>query len=143
MQELKDTLRATVRLSFDGRVYKQYRGPRARERFDNEVRVLRHLESRNCDFVPRLLEAEPEKLQIVTTSCGTRIQNLGERKRKALFDELRRHGVEHDDPDMRNVTYRNSDGRFCIVDFEFATLVDEDGTETGGLRQTDGGRLDG
>jgi len=24
---------------------------------------------------------------------------------------------------MRNVTYRNSDGRFCVIDFEFATLL--------------------
>jgi protein phosphatase len=26
---------------------------------------------------------------------------------------------------MRNVTYRQSDGRFCVIDFEFATLLDE------------------
>jgi hypothetical protein len=26
---------------------------------------------------------------------------------------------------MRNITYRAADGRFCIIDFEFATLIDE------------------
>jgi hypothetical protein len=26
---------------------------------------------------------------------------------------------------MRNVTYRQSDGRFCLIDFEFATLLPE------------------
>jgi hypothetical protein len=31
--------------------------------------------------------------------------------------------VRHDDPDVRNVTYRFSDGRFCVIDFEFATLL--------------------
>jgi len=24
---------------------------------------------------------------------------------------------------MRNVTYRQTDGRFCIIDFEFATIL--------------------
>ena len=44
MQQVKDTLRATVRIGYDGKVYKTFRGPMAEERFANEVRVLRHLE---------------------------------------------------------------------------------------------------
>jgi protein phosphatase len=40
-----------------------------------------------------------------------------------LFAELEKFGVRHDDPDVRNVTYRQSDGRFCVIDFEFATLL--------------------
>ena len=43
MPVVKDTLRATVRVGYDGRVYKQFRGPKAAERFANEVAVLRHL----------------------------------------------------------------------------------------------------
>jgi len=35
--------------------------------------------------------------------------------------------VRHDDPDMRNVTYRAADGRFCVIDFEFATILPEAG----------------
>jgi hypothetical protein len=27
---------------------------------------------------------------------------------------------------MRNVTYRQSDGRFCVIDFEFATILESD-----------------
>jgi len=57
MLKVKDTLRATVHLGYDGRVFKAYHGSNAAERFDNEVRVLRHLEERGCSFVPRLLEA--------------------------------------------------------------------------------------
>ena len=45
MNEVKDTLRAKVRIGYDGRVHKTFRGPKAEERFANEVRVLRHLES--------------------------------------------------------------------------------------------------
>jgi hypothetical protein len=123
MHEVKDTLRATVRISFDGTVYKTFRGPKAQERFENEVRVLRYLEERNCPFVPRLVKTYPDRLQIVTTSCGTRIQHLDEERTKELFAELETFGVRHDDPEMRNVTYRQSDGRFCIVDFEFAEIL--------------------
>ena len=39
MLQVKDTLRATVHLGFDGRVFKTYHGPDAPERFANEVRV--------------------------------------------------------------------------------------------------------
>lgn len=125
MLKVKDTMRATVHLSFDGRVVKVYHGPKAEERFDNEVRVLRHLEARQCPFVPRLLEADRDKLRIVTTSCGSRVQHLDEPRTKELFAELEKYGVQHDDPDIRNVTYRFSDGRFCLIDFEFATILPE------------------
>ena len=125
MLKVKDTLRATVHLSFDGRVVKVYHGPKAQERFDNEVRVLRHLEARGCNFVPRLLEADREKLRIVTTNCGTRVERLDDARLKELFDELEKFGVRHDDVDIRNVTYRFSDGRFCLIDFEFATILPE------------------
>jgi hypothetical protein len=43
---------------------------------------------------------------------------------KELFDELETYGVRHDDAFLRNVTYRATDGRFCLIDFEFATILD-------------------
>lgn len=125
MLKVKDTLRATVHLSFDGRVFKVYHGPNAMERFDNEVRILKHLETVGCNFVPRLLEADREKLRIVTTNCGGRVERLDEKRTQELFAELEKFGVRHDDPDIRNVTYRFSDGRFCLIDFEFATILPE------------------
>ena len=87
MEQVKDTLRALVRIGYDGRVYKTFRGPKAEERFANEVRVLRHLEERGCSFVPRLLEAIPEQLQIITTNCGNRVEHLDEERVRALGDE--------------------------------------------------------
>src|ERR1700733_12891529 len=123
MLKVKDTLRATVHLSFDGRVFKTYHGPNARERFENETRVLKFLGTRGCNFVPRLLEADENKLQIVTTNCGSRVERIDEQKAKELFLELEKFGVRHDDPDPRNITYRFSDGRFCLIDFEFATIL--------------------
>jgi tRNA A-37 threonylcarbamoyl transferase component Bud32 len=129
MLKVKDTLRATVHLSFDGRVYKTYHGPKAQERFENEVRVLRHLETRGCNFVPRLLEADEKNLRIVTTNCGSRVEHIDGERAKKLFAELEKFGVRHDDADPRNITYRFSDGRFCLIDFEFATILPESKTE--------------
>lgn len=127
MHDIKDTARATVRIGYDGRVHKTFRGHFARERFDHEVRVLRYLETRGCDFVPRILEAEPEQLKMVTTNCGQRVDQLAPARQIELFAELENFGVRHEDRELRNITYRISDGRFCVIDFEFATILD-DGT---------------
>ena len=124
MQEVKDTVRALVRIGYDGRVHKMFRGHRARERFEHEVRVLRHLEAKGCDFVPRLLEVMPEELKIVTTNCGRLVEQLAPVRQLALFAELEKYGVRHEDRELRNITYRVTDGQFCVIDFEFATLLD-------------------
>jgi len=125
MLQAKDTLRATVYLTYDGRVLKTYHGPDAQTRFQNEIRVLRHLEERGCNFVPKLLEADARLPRIVTTSCGQRVEHLDAERARELFAELEHYGVRHDDPEMRNVTYRQSDGRFCVIDFELATILPE------------------
>lgn len=127
MLKVKDTLRATVNLTFDGRVIKAYHGPDAESRFDTEVRVLKYLEDRGCPFVPRLLEADRDRLRIITNNCGQRVQHLDDQRLREIFAELEKYGVRHDDADMRNITYRQSDGRFCVIDFEFATILSADG----------------
>jgi hypothetical protein len=123
VNQVKDTLRATVRIGFDGRVHKQFRGPKAEERFANEVKVLQYLEKRACPFVPRLIEHDPETLRMVTSNCGMRVDHLDQERLKELFAELEKYGVRHDDAEIRNVTYRQADGRFCLIDFEFATIL--------------------
>jgi len=135
MHEMKDTPRALVRISYDGRVHKTFRGHLARERFEQEVRVLRHLEKAGCPFVPRLLEAFPEELKIITTNCGTRVDQVNPERQRELFAELEPYGVRHEDRELRNITYRASDGRFCVIDFEFATLLGS-GPEAKSLKPT-------
>ncbi len=115
-----------VHIGFDGRVHKVFRGPKASERFATEVRVLRYLEESECNFVPRLLHADPEGLKIITTNCGNKVDLLSDSRVAEIFGELKSYGVRHDDPFLRNVTYRPTDGRFCIIDFEFATILDEE-----------------
>ena len=124
MHDIKDTLRALVRIAYDGRVYKTFRGPHAAQRFATETAVLRHLEARACPFVPRLLEADPGALRIVTTNCGSRVEHLDDARAREIFAELLPYGVRHDDAEVRNITYRQRDGRFCVIDFEFATILD-------------------
>lgn len=127
MHEVKDTARALVRIGYDGRVHKTFRGHLARERFAHEVRVLKQLEERGCTFVPRLLEVDEAALKIVTTNCGTRVDQLNPERQQEIFAELESYGVRHEDRELRNITYRISDGRFCVIDFEFATLLEAGG----------------
>jgi tRNA A-37 threonylcarbamoyl transferase component Bud32 len=138
MHEMKDTPRAKVQIGYDGRVHKTFRGQRAKERFEHEVRVLRYLAQRGCGFVPRLLELEPQKLKIVTTNCGRRVDHVNAERQKELFAELEQFGVRHEDQDLRNITYRVSDGRFCIIDFEFATILDDGTGREISLKPSDG-----
>ncbi len=123
MLKVKDTLRSTVNLTFDGRVIKSYHGKDAHRRFSNEVFMLRHLEAGGCPFVPRLLEWDEKTLRIVTTNCGSRVEHLDPDRQQEVFDQLERFGVRHEDQDLRNITYRPSDGQFCVIDFEFASLL--------------------
>lgn len=125
MQEIKDTRRALVRIAFDGKVHKTFRGHQALERFENETRVLRYLEEKKCPFVPVLIESDPEAMSIVTSNCGKRVEQISPEKLKSLFEELESFGVRHEDRDMRNVTYSQALGRFCIIDFEFASILDD------------------
>lgn len=133
MQEIKDTQRAVVRIGYDGRVHKTYRGQLARKRFENEVKVLKYLEEKGCDFVPRILEFDAERLYLVTTNCGHVVEKISGEKATSLFKKLESFGVKHDDAFQRNITYDGRKGCFCVIDFEFATIL-----ETGeGLRLED------
>jgi tRNA A-37 threonylcarbamoyl transferase component Bud32 len=124
MREVKDTKRAEVRIGYDGRVHKRYRGSLAKERYENEVRILQFLEAKGCTFVPRLLHAEPEELYIITTNCGQIAPKVSQEKMEKLFSELEGFGVRHEDAFARNITYDSREGRFCIIDFEFSTLIE-------------------
>lgn len=124
MQEVKDSKQATVRIGYDGRVHKTFRGPLARRRFDTETRVLKYLEKKGCPFVPRVLEEDADSLYMVTTNCGAIVQKISQRKLDSLFEELESYGVRHEDPFSRNVTYNADLGRFCLIDFEFATILE-------------------
>ena len=124
MREMKHTRRSIVRVGFDGKVHKHFLGKHAQERFENERSILQYLQFRVCPFVPQVLEADPDHLYLVTTNVGSIVEHISDEKLKALFHELENYGVIHDDPFARNVTYHPRLGRFCVIDFEFATRKD-------------------
>lgn len=124
MRELKDGIRAEVRLDWMGRVHKRFRGTNSDKRYATEVEVLKVLEERGCPYVPRLLEEHPEELYFVSSSCGEVASRISEKRAKELFDDLEEHyGVRHLDAERRNITYDSREGRFCIIDFELAEIL--------------------
>jgi len=130
MRDLKDGIRSLVRIDYQGRVHKRFRGTNADERYANEVRVLKTLEARGCPFVPRILEEHPEENYFVSTNCGSPATRITRKKTKALFAELEgTYGVRHDDPERRNITYAPDLGRFCIIDFELAEILPDPSPE--------------
>lgn len=122
-RELKDSTVSKVRIGFDGRVHKWYRGPLARERFENERRILQFLEERECPFVPRVLDEDEDDLYLVTSNCGSGVPGLNREKEAEIFHDLESYGVEHGDRANRNITYDSRRGRFCVIDFEFAKII--------------------
>lgn len=125
MRNLKDGIRALVRIDWYGHVHKRFRGTDADKRYANEVEVLKVLELRNCPYVPRLLEEHPEELYFVSTNCGSPSQSLPPQKVIDIFAELENdYGVRHGDAEARNITYSTALGRFCVIDFELSEILD-------------------
>ena len=126
MRELKDGIRSKVKLDFQGRVHKWFRGTDADKRCANEVFVLKTLEERGCPYVPKVLEAHLEENYFISTNCGTPANGISKTKSDALFAELENdYSVRHDDPEPRNVTYNSHQGCFNLIDFELATVLDQ------------------
>lgn len=124
MHEAKNTARALVRIGYDGRVHKYFKGPQAQERYENEKQVLFFLQKKECPFVPRILQQDDAQLYLVTSNAGQRVEHVSSDKCKRLFAELESYGVRHEDAEVRNITYNERAGRFCIIDFEFATILE-------------------
>jgi len=124
MRDLKDGIRAHVRLDWMGNVHKRFRGTDADVRYATEVAVLKVLEERGCPYVPKLVEEHPEELYFVSTSCGQLATSISKERSDQLFADLERdYGVRHLDAEPRNITYDARAGRFCIIDFELAEIL--------------------
>ncbi|MEM9016540.1 MAG: hypothetical protein AAGC68_05970, partial [Verrucomicrobiota bacterium] len=124
MKVAKDGIRSIVKVGYDNRVHKTFRGTDKEERYANEIRVLEVLEARGCEYVPRLLDHDEESLTIVTTNAGSPAEGkISKEKAASLFRELEEEfGIVHDDPFPRNIVYNARMGRFFIIDFELAEV---------------------
>lgn len=135
MEEVKDTVRSTVSIGFDGRVHKTFRGTDCDKRFAREVEVLQYLEDCGCNYVPQVLEFDPSRLYMVTTNCGQPVEDtISEKKAASLYQSLRDDfGVSHGDEFPRNITYDPRRGRFCVIDFELAEITERKRPKSHGL----------
>jgi Ser/Thr protein kinase RdoA (MazF antagonist) len=52
------------------------------------------------------------------------VEYISDERLRELFAELQTFGVLHQDQAKRNVTYHSGMGRFCLIDFEFATILE-------------------
>lgn len=134
MRVAKDGIRSIVHIGYDGRVHKQFRGTDRDKRFANEVRVLKALEARGCDFVPRLLDQDDETLTLITTNCGAPAEKtISKERADELFQRLEdEFGIVHDDQFARNITYNDKAGHFCVIDFELAEVKEDPQKHEGG-----------
>lgn len=131
VRKIKDTIRSTVRIGFDGRVHKTFRGRIADQRFYNEIRILQYLAAQDCPFVPQVLEYRTAELYLVTSNCGPMVTKISPEKMTALFQELEEtYGVRHDDPFERNITYHPQKHCFCVIDFELAEIIRPQSADT-------------
>lgn len=129
MKPLKDGMRSLVKIDFYGNVHKYFRGTDADKRCATEVKILKALEERGCNFVPKLTDYKLEENYLCTTNCGAPAPNISRKKSDSLFAQLEKvYGVQHDDPEPRNITYDPKEGQFCVIDFELATLLDAPST---------------
>ncbi|MDZ4848838.1 MAG: phosphotransferase [Pirellulaceae bacterium] len=124
MLELKNTGRSRVVDALDGRIIKCFYGPKAQKRFENECRILRHLNLACCPFVPRLIDAKRSRLSVVTQYAGKNVEQLPDNFVQELFDRLLEYGVLHRDPALRNVLYDSARKQFTLIDFELAEVGD-------------------
>jgi hypothetical protein len=85
--------------------------------------VLDFLQKHGCAFVPRIIEKKDDGLYLVTSNCGKLVDHVSDGKKKQIFTELEQYGVRHDDAEVRNITYNTQLGRFCVIDFEFSTIL--------------------
>lgn len=131
IEPLKDGLRSHVRIDFQGNVHKRFRGTNADVRYQTEVEVLKVLEKRGCEYVPKLLEAYPEELYFVSSNCGRPAPDVSKDKANRLYANLERDfGVRHLDAEPRNITYSAALGCFCIIDFELAEILPDPRVES-------------
>ncbi len=128
MQLIKNTQRAQVARNYSGSITKVFSGPNKEQRFENEVRVLQYLNQQRCPFVPSLIDHDSESLSITTSYAGEPVQTISDQRLSQVFEELTEYGVRHDDPAQRNVLYNHMLGRFTLIDFEFAEILDSSPT---------------
>ncbi len=95
---LKDIDRCLVKYDrTNNTIVKNFRGRDKKKRFENETTILRYLESKGCECVPKLLDSDPETLTTITTYVGENALKINEIDHRSLHNRVEAFGVTHND----------------------------------------------
>lgn len=98
MTIIKDTERSLVKLDKDkGIIEKTFVGNNAKERFENEVNILKHLDNKGFYNCPKLLDSDPENFVVTQTYVGEKLGEIDIAEHRNIHNRLIAFGVTHND----------------------------------------------
>ena len=98
MTIIKDTERSLVKFFKDkGIIEKTFVGNNAKERFENEVNILKHLANKGFDNCPELLDSDPENFVVTETYVGEKLGEIDIAEHRKIHNRLIAFGVTHND----------------------------------------------
>ena len=108
MTVVKDTLRATVRVGYDGRVHKTFRGPKAEERFTKPdakqtIRMLRHRKDRIFDSTCMLFDQDKRRCTVYESRPAV-CRGYPDSNRCGYYEFLKFERAHQDDKDFIALT---------------------------------------
>ena len=98
---IQNNARAVVKIDkTNGIVEKNFLGDdedNVRDRFETEIKILKYLESKGCDFVPKLIEFDEESFFVKTSYMGESLGEIDIAEHRKIHDRLIAFGVTHND----------------------------------------------
>ena len=98
MKIIENTERSLVKLDKDkGIIEKTFVGYNTKERFENEVNILKHLKNKGFDNCPELLDSDPENFVVTQTYVGEKLDEIDIAEHRKIHNRLIAFGVTHND----------------------------------------------
>ena len=98
MTIIEDSKRSLVKLDKEkGIIEKTFVGDNAKERFENEVNILKHLKNKGFDNCPELLDSDPENFVVTQTYVGEKLDEIDIAEHRKIHNRLIAFGVTHND----------------------------------------------
>ena len=98
MTIIKDTERSLVKIDKEkGIIEKTFVGDNAKERFENEVNILKHLANKGFDNCPKLLDSDPINFVVTQTYVGEKLGEIDIAEHRNIHNRLIAFGVTHND----------------------------------------------
>jgi len=98
MTTIKNTKRSLVKLDKEkGIIEKTFVGDNAKERFENEVNILKHLANKGFDNCPKLIDSDPENFVVTESYVGESLGEIDIAEHRKIHNRLIAFGVTHND----------------------------------------------